>query len=104
MSTLDEAKALKKECGKSKAKNPFCPIVREYKKLQPFLEETERPFKFHPAPPRVPVVALFAEGAVITYLFQRRRHLLTNLFDRFGCGVRIKGAVVGDHRQVVLLE
>ncbi len=63
----EEALTLKKECGKQRRKNPFCPIVREAKKLMAFWQENERPYRFKQATPLTPVAPELTDGTVSNY-------------------------------------
>lgn len=65
--TEDEARALKKECAAHRRKNPFCPIVRDAKRLKAFWEDNERPYKFREGAPKVPAVPVFEGGALTNY-------------------------------------
>ncbi len=72
LASNEEAQALKKECSTRRHKNPFCPIVRDAKRLKVFWEENERPYKFREAPPKTPITPLIEGGKVANYPALRR--------------------------------
>jgi soluble lytic murein transglycosylase-like protein len=60
--SAEEKAELKRACGKKNAKNPFCPIVRDLKRLSAFFDESEKPYQYREPAPRVPVVPIITEG------------------------------------------
>ncbi len=67
LASPEETKALTQECRKKRVKNPFCPIVRDAKRLKSFFEETERPYKFREPTPKEPMAPQIVDGNVVNY-------------------------------------
>ena len=82
LASPEEAKAVRQECLKKRAKNPFCPIVRDAKRLKAFFEETERPYRFREPSPRVPVPPEIVEGKITNYAKLRKTDV-DNLLPAF---------------------